>query len=421
MFTQKYKYVPYLMWLFPVLFFSYQFILRLWPSLMMHQIMEQFAIDATSFGFLAAFYYYGYSWMQIPVAMMLERFSARYVVFGGAVLCGVSMFIFSYTDNWYLACLSRFFVGAGSAVGFLGTSKVISEWFPKDQYARMIGFSFTVGLMGALYGGKPISLLVESQGWQHVAFTLACVSIALGVGTYLLLRSPKVSQPHGGSETFKATHFRKLLSSPVIWLIAIANFFMVGSLEFADLWGVSYLMTAYELSKSDAAELISCVFVGMIFGGPLLVALSKRLGTYTVISLCGLGMGMAFLLLLSNISYNWYWLAGLLFCLGLLCCYQVIIFAACSDLVTPQLLCITVAFLNCVNMQGGSFFHPTIGFMMDAFWTGMVGQDGVRQYTVESYNTALMIIPLCALLGACLVGFVGLRLRQNKFALLQDV
>jgi predicted MFS family arabinose efflux permease len=319
-----------------------------------------------------------------------------------------------------LACLSRFFVGVGSAVGFLGTSKVISEWFPKDQYARMIGFSFTIGLMGALYGGKPISLLVESQGWQHIAFTLACVSIALGLGAYLLLRSPKAPQAHTKSEPFKAIHFRKLLSSPVIWLLAIANFFMVGSLEFADLWGVPYLMTSYDLPKSDAAGLISCVFVGMIFGGPLLVALSKRLGNYTVISLCGVGMAVAFLLLLANLPYNWYWLAGLLFCLGLLCCYQVIIFAACSDLVAPQLLCMTVAFLNCVNMQGGSFFHPTIGFMMDAFWTGVVDQEGVRQYAVESYGTALMIIPLCALLGACLVGFVGLRLRQNKLVLLQD-
>lgn len=56
---------------------------------------------------------------------------------------------------------------------------------------------------------------------------------------------------------------------------------------------------------------------------------------------------------------------------------------------------------------------------MDIFWTGVVDQDGVRHYSVESYGTALMIIPLCALLGACILGFVGLRLRQNKLALLQ--
>ena len=162
MLTQKHKYLPFFMWLFPLSFFTYQFIWRLWPSLMMREIMQQFAIDASGFGFLTGLYYYGYSPMQIPVAMLLDRFGARYIVFGFAVLCGIAAFTFTYTDNWTLACLSRFLVGAGAAVGFLGTSKVISEWFPKDQYARMIGFSFTVGLMGALYGGKPVSLLVET-------------------------------------------------------------------------------------------------------------------------------------------------------------------------------------------------------------------------------------------------------------------
>ena len=81
MFTRKQNYWPLLMWLFPLSFFAYQFILRLWPGLMMHQIMEQFSIDASHFGLLAACYYYGYAGMQIPVAMLLERFSTRSVIF----------------------------------------------------------------------------------------------------------------------------------------------------------------------------------------------------------------------------------------------------------------------------------------------------------------------------------------------------
>ena len=184
MFVNKYRYLPFFMWLFPLLFFSYQFILRLWPGLMMHQIMEQFAIDASHFGILAACYYYGYASMQIPVAILLDRFGARKIVFLFAVICGFATVMFTYTSNFYLAALSRFLIGAGSAVGFLGISKVVSEWFSKEQYARMIAFSFTVGLLGAIYGGKPISLLIETYNWQKVALTLALISIMLGCGAY---------------------------------------------------------------------------------------------------------------------------------------------------------------------------------------------------------------------------------------------
>lgn len=419
MFAYKQKYWPYFMWLFPLLFFAYQFILRLWPSLMMDQIMHQFAIDASSFGLLAALYYYGYSWMQIPVAMLLDRFGARYIICSCALLCGLAVFVFSNTDNWYLACLSRFLVGVGSAAGFLGVSKVVSEWFPKEQYARMIGFSFTFGLMGAIYGGKPVSLLVASYSWQKVAFTLACISISLGIGAYLCLRSPKRPQAFE-PESFNLAQFKALLASPFVWLLAIGNLLMVGSLEgFADVWGVPYLMTAYGLNKANAAELISFIFIGMLFGGPLLAGLARKSGNYTVISLCGVGMAVAFMLLLYGGNYNWYWLASLFFCVGIMCCYQVIVFAAGCDMVSPHLLCVTVAFLNCINMLGGSFFHTCIGLAMDAFWTGMLAPDGVRHYTIESYGAALMIIPICALLGSGVIWLVGLKLQQTKSFMLQ--
>jgi MFS family permease len=414
------KYFPFLMWGFPLLFFTYQFILRLWPSLMMHSIMENLLIDASGFGFLAAVYYYGYSSMQIPVAILLDRFGARYTIFGCAILCGCASLLFTYTDNFYLACLSRFFVGVGSAVGFLGTSKVISEWFSKDHYARMIGLSFTFGLMGALYGGKPINLLIENHGGAVVAVVLACVSIGLGIVTYACLKSPGTESSSCKPESFKLAHFKTLFSSPFIWFLAIANLLMVGSLEgFADVWGVPYLMIAYGLAKGDAAELISFIFVGMLFGGPLLAFLSKRMGTYRVIVFCGVGMAFSFLLLLSGFFYSWYCLAALLFCIGILCCYQVIVFVVGSELVSPVLLSVTVAFINSINMLGGSFFHTTIGLIMDASWTGLLDAEGIRHYTIKSYEVSLLVIPLCAFIGACIVGGLGFKWHQKKPSILR--
>ncbi|MDP5012353.1 MAG: MFS transporter [Alphaproteobacteria bacterium] len=259
--------MPFVMWLFPLSFFTYQFILRLWPGLMMQQIMGQFSIDASHFGLLAAFYYYGYSSMQIPVAILLDRFSPRYVVCAFAVLCGLATLMFIYTNNFYIAVLSRFLIGAGSAVGFLGVSKVISEWFSTTHYARMLGYSFTVGLMGAIYGGKPVSILIETHSWQTVAITLAGISIAIGFATFFILRSPTATQSSIQENQFKLANFKALLSSPIIWCLACANLLMVGSLEgFADVWGIPYLMQAYNLNKSDAAGLVSLVFFGMLNG-----------------------------------------------------------------------------------------------------------------------------------------------------------
>lgn len=411
---QKKQYLSYLMWGFPLFFFAYQFILRLWPGLMMQQIMVQFSIDASHFGFLAALYYYGYAGMQIPVAMMLERLGVRYVVFGFALLCGLATLIFNYTNNWYLACVSRFLIGAGSAVGFLSVSKVVSEWFPKKNYARMIGLSFSVGLLGAIYGGKPVSLLAANYGWEKVATALGYIAILLGISAYFFLRSPQVEQGHK-KESFKLNYFTTLLRSPFIWLLAIANFLMVGSLEgFADVWGVSYLMTAFQLTKGNAAQLVSFIFIGMLFGGPLLACFSKIFGNYKVIIFSGLLMSLAFILVLSISSYNWYCFAGLFFIIGLMCCYQVIVFAAGADLVKPQLMGVTIAFLNCVNMLGGSFFHTLIGRRMDAGWKGIMSVDGFKEYNLDAYYRSLLLIPYCAIAGTLVIGLLSFLLHRRK-------
>lgn len=407
------KVLPYLMWLLPLSFFTYQFILRLWPSLMMQQIMQQFQIDATAFGLLASVYYYGYAGMQIPIAILLDRFGARYIIFICAVLCGLATLLFMFTDSWILALISRFIVGMGSAAGFLATSKVISEWFDGQYYAKMVGFSFTVGLLGAIYGGKPVSLLVENFGWQQVAFVLALVSITIGVFALLFLKSRNMKKQTESSFCMK--DFKNLLRSSTVWFLAIANLLMVGPLEgFADVWGVNYLMQMVDINKSDAAGIISYIFVGMLFGGPLLAALAKRTSNYTIISLCSAGMVMAFIwLLFSNSCINTYTLSIVLFVVGILCCYQVLVFAAGSELVSPSMLSLAVAFLNCINMLGGSFFHSTIGWTMDQFWAGKI-LNGVRIYTVASYQKGLLIIPVAALIGGMIIVMLGISRKKSN-------
>ncbi len=415
MLNKNQKFLPWLMWALPLSFFAYQFILRLWPGLMMHQIMEQFSIDATAFGMLAAFYYYGYAGMQIPVAILLDKFTPRYVVFAFALLCGVATLIFTYTTHFYLALLARFLVGAGSAVGFLAVSKVVSEWFPKAQYARMIGLSFSFGLMGAIYGGKPVSALIEAHSWHQVALSLAAVSMAIGLTAYLVLRSPE-NAPHGQEEEqYHLGNFKAILTSPLIWFLAISNLLMVGALEgFADVWGVQYLVNAYGLEKGDAAGLISFVFIGMLFGGPFLALLSKKFGNYPVIAGCGFGMALAFAGLLLGQGHHPWMLTLLFFLVGVMCCYQVIVFAAGANLVAAANLGVTVAFLNCINMLGGSFFHSIIGRAMDLFWSGAVAADGVRIYELQAYKSALAIVPIAAVIGAVMVILVGIRVNRKK-------
>ncbi|WP_426741171.1 MFS transporter, partial [Pseudomonas aeruginosa] len=133
------------------------------------------------------FYYYGYAGMQIPVALLLDKFGARFIVFAFAMLWGIGTLLFIGTNNFYWALLGRFLIGVGSAAGFLGVSKVVSEWFSHSQYSKIIGLSFSVGLLGAIYGGKPLAHLIQSFNGKQVGLALAIFSILLGCCALLIL------------------------------------------------------------------------------------------------------------------------------------------------------------------------------------------------------------------------------------------
>lgn len=387
----------------------------------MEQIMVQFSIDAGLFGLLAAFYYYGYAGMQIPVAIFLNKFGAQKVICASAVICGLAAFLFSYTDNFYLALLSRFIIGACSAVGFLGVSKVLTEWFPKEKYARMVSFTFSLGLCGALYGGKPVGLLVTQYDWQNVAMAIAAISIAIGLTVLILLKTPKSENDHyeeNEEEEFNFSKLIALLSSPAIWGLALVNLLLVGSLEgFADVWGVPYLTTAYGIAKSDAAGLVSFVYIGMIFGGPFLTFCTRKFNKSSIISLCGLGMALAFVILFNIHSYNTALFTLLFFVIGILCSYQVVIFIVGSEMVSASYIGIALGFLNCVNMLGGSFFHTFIGKIMDLFWTGSLNAEGMKLYSLEAYSYAISLIPICSIIGAFLMMSMQLKKRRQKESL----
>lgn len=400
--------LPWFVWLTPVLFFGFQFILRLFPGNVQSELMSHFQIDATAFGIFAAAYYMGYAGMQIPVAILVEKFGPKLMIAGSALLCALACWLMIWADTWPLAVFSRFLIGVGSVVGFLGTTKIISDWFAPEHHAKMIGISFSFGLIGAVFGGKPITLMVQQTNWQEV---LMLLGLTAGVIAILAILFVKIPNKHSSKnkEVKKSTlkqDLMMLFSNKALMILAVANFLMVGSLEgFADVWGVNYLVMTLGIAKADASHLTSYIFMGMIVGAPLLSYVADKTHSHvTMTGLCGLLMAVLMgSLILFFSHFNLIMVKIVLFVVGMLSTYQVLVFVVGERLVPKYLSNIAIATLNCINMFGGSFFHPAIGMLIDYFWDGSLDAAGQPLYNLEAYSMGLFIIPVLALVGGLLV------------------
>lgn len=155
--------------------------------------------------------------------------------------------------------------------------------------------------------------------------------------------------------------------------------------------------------------------MGMLVGGPLLAWVSNKIGNYNVLVLCGLGMAILFAMLLMDLI-SLTLLPYCFFIIGTLCCYQVIVFALGSELVSNRNIGVCIAFLNSINMLGGSFFHTLIGLIMDICENGkFIDTLGTINYQLDSYKYALSIIPICSTVGATIFCIMHLRIRNaNK-------
>src|SRR5262245_24058786 len=63
-----------------MLFYCYNYFLRVSPSVMQNELSQAFHITASELGTLAGLYYYAYTPMQIPAGLLYDKFGVRFVL-----------------------------------------------------------------------------------------------------------------------------------------------------------------------------------------------------------------------------------------------------------------------------------------------------------------------------------------------------
>lgn len=407
---------PIALWAVATTFFAFQFILRLTAGILREDIMQKFAVDTSAFGTLAGYYYLGYAGMQIPLGIMLDKFNFRVVTAFAILLTVISTLTFVLADNWNIVLFGRFLMGAGSAVGFLAVAKVIALFFEEKHHALMIGFSFTFGLMGAVFGGTPMKLLFNNFGYYNTFISLACAGAVIA-SIVLMVSDKRIERVENSPNSHPSFRkIMKLLLNPKIILVGIAGGFMVGPLEgFADVWAMPFFQHVHHLSENDAIFVSSLVFMGMCVGGPLLAYAAQKIGSnILVIASTGVLTFIVFLIIFFAPGMSSYILGGLMFYLGILCCYQVLVFAFASDMVDSSCAGMAIAIINCLNMSFGYLFHKTISVVIGKYWTGMTNLAGLPVYDYEAYIYSLMIIPVGCLVGTIIFLAMAFKSKWKK-------
>ena len=325
---------------------------------MMPEFMQQFQMDSVTFGQLSGIYYIGYSLAHMPLGILLDRYGPKHVLPSCILLSVLGMLPFLFATFWVYPIIGRLLIGIGSSAAILGTFKIIHLAFSQDRFTRMLSFSVTIGLMGAIYGGGPVNLMKEAFGYQYVMSIFMIVGVVLAFITYIMMPYYKAD-----SHTSVITDIKTVFQNKRVLQVCFFAGLMVGPLEgFADVWGTPFLQQVFGLESNIAATLPSSIFIGMCFGGPLLSFITEKTNSYyDVIISVGVVMSLSFLWFTWGALSSTLLITVLFFIIGLGCGYQIIAIFKASQYVPEHVVGLTTAVANMIIMIFGYIFHSIIG------------------------------------------------------------
>ena len=339
----------------------------------------------------------------------------RRVLAAGAAVAAAGTLLFALAQSLALVALGRLLIGASVGVAFVAMLKLSTHWFHPSRFAFFSGVALACGVVGAVFAGAPLRLLVDAYGWRVVMIAAGGLTGLLALLIWAFVRDDP--QERGYRSFVAAPHvcaprrsilggMGAVLRTPNVWLIFIISGGVSGpALTFAGLWGVPFLRTHYGLATATAAMITSLLLLSWALGGPVMGALSDRFRERK--PLYGLGAGIAaagwfIVFLIPNLPLAV--LITVLVVTGIASGCIMIGFAFAKESTPAALAGTTSGVINMGNMLGGMIMQPAVGWVLDRYWHGTV-EGGARIYGFAAYRAGFSLMLAWLVLAMVLLLF----------------
>ncbi|MEC8091924.1 MAG: MFS transporter [Pseudomonadota bacterium] len=410
------KSYAWLVWSLAAISFGYAFFHRVTPSVMVSDLMAEFAVSGAVLGTLSALYFYPYVLLQVPLGAMLETFGTRILLSVCLLLAGVGSILFGLAHSVEVAYLGRFLIGFGSSVGFLGSLALASKWFPPHRFAFLAGLSMFVAMTSGMVAQAPLAYLIDIYGWRANILALGTAGFALSLLVFLFVRNQPASLgPAGARPLANREKWRELGSAlkavtrnADVWKVSLVAATMSGPmLVIGGLWGTPFLMVKFDLSRPEAAFFMSLLLLGWAVGAPVSGWLSDYIGRRKPILVTGLVLICIMLAIVTGLEDLPLGVVVACFVMvGMSGGGMTASFGLVKDVMPASLAGAATGVVNSMTVASGAILQPFVGLALDLQWDGGL-VNGARHYAEGDFRMAFTLVLAAAVIG--LVTAVTLR------------
>jgi MFS family permease len=400
---ERYPYYSPRSWfvvLIAALFFFFEFIQMNMFNAIAPGLIKSFSLSASDLGNLSASYFYGNVAFLIPAGILLDRVSTKKLLTAAISVCVVCTYLFAISTTQWEAVVFRFITGMGASFCMLSAVRLASRWFPPQRIALIIGLVVTMAMAGGMLAQTPLAYLSHWLGWRHAVMINAILGLVFTVIIFIFVQDYPASiaaQQQKERQVLKETGF---LSSIALafknrqnWFAGIyTNFLSFPVVILGAAWGSLYLMHVRHLTHLQTTNITQMIFLGMIFGSPIMGLISDKLQRRKLPMIVGAVLTLIVILwimLPTNLSVSE--LLWLFFFLGFLSGTQVITYPLIVES-NPREITTTAEGLTCFLIMSAGLFQFIFGVLVDANWHGKM-LAGHRVYSAHAYQAAMWLLP----------------------------
>ena len=406
---------PWIIVLCASLFFFYEFIQMNMISSLAPYLMHTFGLTATQLGGLSATYFYSTILFLLPAGQILDRFSTRYIILTALMICIWGTFLFALAPIYWMAQISRFLTGIGSAFCFLSCIRLASRWFASERMALISGLVVTMAMLGGTVAQTPLAFLIHQVGnWRTAVIIDAVIGIIFWLIICLVVKdypADKKLTAEADKKALAELGYWKAMRTSYLnirnWLGGIYTcfinlpIFLIGGGGF----GALYLEQVKHISVLQASYPPMMIFFGTVIGSPLAGWISDSLRRRKLPMQLGalLSILIIFIIMYLPVSLDKYIL--LFFLLGLVSSSQIISYPMISES-NPRILTATsVSVVSFTTLSGGAIFPPLFGYIMDHAGDFKI-VNNIHIYTALDYHRAMWIMPITMLIALFITLFI---------------
>jgi len=139
-------------------------------------------------GFGAGIFFLGYFLLEIPGALIVERWSARLWIARIMISWGLMTVLMAFIHTAHQFYLVRFLVGAAEAGFFPGVIVYLTHWFRYQDRAKAVAFFYAANPLSYVIGSPLAGLLLGLswlglRGWRWLFIIEGIPAVALGLIT----------------------------------------------------------------------------------------------------------------------------------------------------------------------------------------------------------------------------------------------